>query len=394
MPSSAAKVMAAGGGTRMAEADDVSDLIGRIYDAALDASLWPAVLGEACRFLDCVSGTLNSYDISRSSLAINASWGYDPHYVQLLLDHYIHINPMKNLSLQTEVGDVSSVSRLAEYATLLETPFWREWAKPQGYIDAMEAKLDKTPTASAALTLIRHESTGLVDETALRRLRLLYPHFRRAVLIGKVIDLKRVEAAAFADVIDGMIAAIFLVDPTGRIVYANPSGQAMLAEADLFAAERTRLAARDASADRSLRAALDAIETGREDQIGAKGIAVPLVAPGGERFIAHVLPLTSGARRAAGLHYAAVAAVFVRRAELEPIAAFETLQKEFRLTPNEVRVLEAVVEINGAAAIGAVLGMSEATVKTHLHHIFEKTGAERQADLVRLVAGYSSPLNR
>ncbi len=271
MPSSAAKVKAAGGGTRMAEADDVSDLIGRIYDAALDASLWPAVLGEACRFLDCVSGTLNSYDISRSSLAINASWGYDPHYVQLLLDHYIHINPMKNLSLQTEVGDVSSVSRLAEYATLLETPFWREWAKPQGYIDAMEAKLDKTPTASAALTLIRHESTGLVDETALRRLRLLYPHFRRAVLIGKVIDLKRVEAAAFADVIDGMIAAIFLVDPTGRIVYANPSGQAMLAEADLFAAERTRLAARDASADRSLRAALDAIETGREDQIGAKG---------------------------------------------------------------------------------------------------------------------------
>jgi DNA-binding CsgD family transcriptional regulator/PAS domain-containing protein len=379
---------------RMSEAEDVSDLICGIYDAALDASLWPAVLGETCRFVDCISGTLNSYDIARSSLAINASHGYDPHYVQLLLDHYIHINPLKNRSLQTEIGDVSSVSGLADYAALMETPFWREWAKPQGYIDAMEAKLDKTPTASAALTVIRHESAGRVDEDALRRLRLLYPHFRRAVVIGKVIDLKRVEAAAFADVIDGMIAGIFLLDATGRIVYANPSGQAMLGDGELFAPDRARLTPRDPVADRGIREVLAAVDGDGEAKLGGGGIAIPLAGANGGRHIAHVLPLTSGARRAAGLHYAAVAAVFVRKAELEPLSAFETMQKTFRLTPNEVRVLEAVVEINGAAAIGAVLGMSEATVKTHLHHIFEKTGAERQADLVRLVAGYASPVSR
>jgi DNA-binding CsgD family transcriptional regulator len=84
----------------------------------------------------------------------------------------------------------------------------------------------------------------------------------------------------------------------------------------------------------------------------------------------------------------------VRKAALEPESAFETMQQKFRLTPNEVRVLQALVEINGAAAIGAVLGMSESTVKTHLHHLFEKTGAERQADLIRLVAGFASPLGR
>jgi DNA-binding CsgD family transcriptional regulator len=31
-------------------------------------------------------------------------------------------------------------------------------------------------------------------------------------------------------------------------------------------------------------------------------------------------------------------------------------------------------------------------VKTHLHRVFEKTGAKRQADLVKLMAGYASPL--
>jgi hypothetical protein len=31
-------------------------------------------------------------------------------------------------------------------------------------------------------------------------------------------------------------------------------------------------------------------------------------------------------------------------------------------------------------------------VKTHLQHVFEKTDTNRQADLVKLVAGYMSPL--
>ena len=35
-----------------------------------------------------------------------------------------------------------------------------------------------------------------------------------------------------------------------------------------------------------------------------------------------------------------------------------------------------------------MLGISEATVKTHLHHVFEKTGTGRQADLIKLIAGY------
>jgi Bacterial regulatory proteins, luxR family len=41
---------------------------------------------------------------------------------------------------------------------------------------------------------------------------------------------------------------------------------------------------------------------------------------------------------------------------------------------------------------GVALGVSETTVKTHLQHVFEKTGTQRQADLVKLVAGYMSPL--
>jgi len=40
-----------------------------------------------------------------------------------------------------------------------------------------------------------------------------------------------------------------------------------------------------------------------------------------------------------------------------------------------------------------MLGVADTTVKTHLRRLFEKTGTNRQADLVKLVAGYSMPLS-
>jgi FixJ family two-component response regulator len=55
-------------------------------------------------------------------------------------------------------------------------------------------------------------------------------------------------------------------------------------------------------------------------------------------------------------------------------------------------VLLAIVEIGGVPAAAEVLGIAQTTVRTHLSRIYEKTGINRQADLVKLVAGFSSPL--
>jgi DNA-binding CsgD family transcriptional regulator len=70
----------------------------------------------------------------------------------------------------------------------------------------------------------------------------------------------------------------------------------------------------------------------------------------------------------------------------------EALAKQFKLTPAELRVLFALVEIGGVPEATEVLGISEATTRTHLRHLFEKTGTSRQAELVKLVAKYGTPL--
>jgi DNA-binding CsgD family transcriptional regulator len=54
--------------------------------------------------------------------------------------------------------------------------------------------------------------------------------------------------------------------------------------------------------------------------------------------------------------------------------------------------LFAIVQIGGVPDVAKMLGISQATVKTHLQRIFDKTGIARQADLVKLVAGFVGPI--
>ena len=225
-----------------------------------------------------------------------------------------------------------------------------------------------------------------------RRLRLIVPHLRRAVLVGRVIDLNTATAARFADALDGLTAGMFLVAATGTIVHANTSGHVMLASGDVLRAVDGRLVASDPDSDQALQEVLAAAAKG-DSAVGIRGISQSLVArPGSERYVAHVMPLTSGARRQAARYYAAAAVLFVHKVALQMPSAPEVIAKSYKLTPTELRVLLAIVQVGGVPETAEALGISENTVKTHLRHLFDKTGTGRQADLVKLVAGFSNPL--
>jgi len=375
----------------MTEPQQVSSLIGEIYDAALDPDLWPGVLEKGCRFVGGVASNLYSEDSAAKTGNIHYTWGVDRHYGRLYYDKYIKFNPFTTAQLFFDIEQITSVGDIMPYEEFRETLFYKEWAQPQGWVDAASAVLDKSATSYAAVSVIRHERDGLVDDETRWRMSLLVPHVRRAVLIGKVIELHKAEASTLADTLDGLTAGMFLVDKTGRIVHANENGHVMIGEARFVRAAGGRLVATDGRANQSLQDIFAAAECG-DDAVGVKGISVPLPARAGQEHVAHVLPLTAGMRRRAGASYAAVAAVFVRKATLDVPSPLETVAKRHRLTPSELRVLLAIVEIGGVPEVANALGISETTVKTHLRHLFEKTSTTRQADLVKLVARFANPL--
>ena len=72
----------------------LSTLIGEIYDAAIDPTLWAPTLGDAARFVGGHAAALFSKSAD-SLTGINAyDSGIDPHYTELYFQNYIKIDPL------------------------------------------------------------------------------------------------------------------------------------------------------------------------------------------------------------------------------------------------------------------------------------------------------------
>jgi DNA-binding CsgD family transcriptional regulator/PAS domain-containing protein len=376
----------------MDQAEQFSELIGEIYDAALDPSLWSDVLGKAGRF---VGGPVAAI-FAKSPTALTGtvyyhSSGKDPLYRKLYFNKYIKFDPFTTAQYFSDVEQPMAVADIMPYQEFLETRFYKEWVQPQGMVDAVTAVLDKSVTSAAMFGVFRYQSDGVVDDETRRRMRLIVPHIRRAVLIGRLIDLKAADAASLADILDGLSAGMCLVDAGGRIVHANAACHFILDAGDFLSTIGGRIVASDAKIDQALRELFAAAGSG-DAAIGIRGIALPLKAQDGSCYVAHVLPLTSGARRLAGIAYSATAALFICKVATQIRSAPEIIARAYNLTPTELRVLMAIVEVGGVPEVAVALGVAESTVKTHLGRLFVKTGTGRQADLVKIVAGFATPL--
>ncbi len=370
-----------------------SALIAEIYDAALDPSLWVDVLAKIAHFVGGSAATLFTGSAAKKSVY---DYGIDTHYRQLYFDHYINPDPATTGRFSADIDEPAAISDIIPYHEFLTTRFYREWAQPQGLVDFVICVLDKSTTNPAMIRVFRHQRDGAVDDQARRHMRLIGPHVRRSVLVGRLIDLETAETATYADVLDSIGAGVFLVDAGARIIHANIAGQVILKAGDFLRAVDGRLAAGDSAANKTLRGSFAAAGSG-DGAVGIKGIAVPLITRAGEHYVAQVLPLqvlplTSSKRLCASIIRPAVAALFVHKAALQAPTLPKTIARSYGLTPAELRVLLAIVELGGVPEVARALGLAASTVRTHILRLYKKTGAGREADLVKFVVGFRNPL--
>ena len=194
------------------------------------------------------------------------------------------------------------------------------------------------------------------------------------------------EATSLSDALDGLAASVFLLDAANRIVYLNQAAESMLDEGLVARKSGDAIVICDRTADSMLRKTGAAIVGG--ELLNQESIAIAVRGLDGQPYMAHVLPLTSGRRQKAGRSYQAVSALFLRSARFARPAAAQL----YSLTPAEVKTLVGIVELGSIPAAAKTHDVSRETIETHLKRIFEKTGASRQADLVKLLAGIISPL--
>jgi DNA-binding CsgD family transcriptional regulator len=361
----------------------LSEMIGSIYDCALNPEHWDTTLVELTAMFRCFQAMLVNFDLTQGRGAFAKIVGVEP-YWQARMDQY---NPelaswhRQYFASDWPQDEPQVRSRDIPPAVVEKSPMATEWGRPQGLVDTMALVLMHTPTRYAQLGMGRHEEFGLVTGREIALGRLLAPHVRRAVTISDVIDLKTVESAMANEALDMLRVGVVLTNHAGRILHANSAAETMLRASDPIRSAGGTIQANDAAATGELHSAI-ALADRNESGLGGMGLAVRLTHPGQPPKLAHVLPLK---QRNARLAPKAAAAVFIGPVSNGANAA-EAMAVAYDLTPTETRVLNALLAGLTLTESAEQVGIGKATARTHLANMFAKTGASRQAELMLLAS--------
>src|SRR5579884_1131252 len=365
--------------------------IAAIYDSAIDPAGWDNVVNRIVAATRSLSGALIIHEADTAHF--KALCNIDPFWADAYAKTYCKINPLAAAAAIIAPGELSAGTYLTQTDHFTASAFYNEFARPQGWADVVRIGLVRAPDVAARLVLHRPPDAVWVEPEKWQLLETLAPHLKRAAAIEGLLSRANAttESLAAADAAAGI--AVFLLAKDCRLLYANAKAEDILSRGLGFRYRHGRLAGPPV-----LNACLKAVARERAGPGGGEGNdgGTFELNRGADSLpaLAYVFPLA--ANRALSIFNVdrpaiAVLAVDPDAEHSDRIRGFTA---RFGLTPAETRVLEEIVGGNGLPAVGAQLGISYATVRTHLQHIFAKTGTGRQTELIRQFFGTTPPLTR
>lgn len=372
--------------------ETLTDIIGHVYDCVLEPQEWSRTLGLISSFGESAASSVVVRDRKSTSGISVFEHGADQSFLRLYFEKLVVSRaPDARQAALDQLGDVATMTMLAGEREPLNSDFYVKWVRPLGFRDVIGVLVLKSGKRIAWFSVVRSDIQSRFDERDVRQLGLLSPHICRALLISDALELQTVAAARLEETVDKLSTGIVLTEDLGRISYMNSSAEAVLKKGAALKSRDGRLVATRSGAREALSRALEQSVSGRAPASTGQ-YAVPLPDEDGAGLIANILPLQWREGRNPLGQMPGAAAVIIQDPAESPRPPLEALAELYGLTAAEQKVLEFVAEGITPQEAADKLSVSLATVKTHLQHVFAKTGTGRQADLVRLVAQATAPI--
>jgi DNA-binding CsgD family transcriptional regulator len=369
-------------------AQALSDTIGAIYDCALDPQRWFDAIRRIDELCESPAGGICVHDLKNVQNTFLFEVGYSKEFSETFQKHY-EGSPLAAASILGSVGEVNTLARMGPVEELFESRFYREALKPFGLLDFIGFMALRTGERIATIHASRGERQPRYGDRDMSLFRLLSPHVCRTLAISDALDIRTLRSEMLAATLDGLAAGVFLLARDGRVVYLNAAAERRLKVGNALRTANGRLVPTDPAARDALAKAI--AEATQNDEGDAQSRSFGLPDPGGAGLVATLLPLDRENRARIVAPFTASVAVFVQEPAQVPMFPGEAFARLYGLTGGELRVLLALAQGLGGKEAADMLGIGEPTVRTHLQHMFSKTGTSRQAELLQLLQSAAPP---
>jgi DNA-binding CsgD family transcriptional regulator len=361
-----------------------------IYEAVPDSDLWPTALTRLADTLGAAQIAMPSAD-RRANIATAIAPRLDPDLLASFKEYWAFRDPVFGRAILRSAGEIYTLDSLMPREEFAATPVFNELWRPArwGFATAF-ASLVADDQFSALVCISNAPGKDSLTEEQLRRFESIARHLSRALRISRQLWKLELKHLTPTEGFDTLSRCVLLVDASDRVVLANAAAKAALDARDgIFLCDGRLAVAGSPDALQKLVASC----ARRSLEIGGPGGELK-VARDSFRSPLHVMiaPLRSNTRLPdlpwIGLG-SPVAIVTVTDRDLDWRRRQMNLRRRFDLTSTEATFAAEILRGDGRKAAALRCGISEATAKTHLKNIFEKTGTHRQAELVRLLLGAS-----
>jgi DNA-binding CsgD family transcriptional regulator len=362
---------------------NISELIDEIYAAAVAPEQWHQVLDRIAHIVDgegsilFVEGPEGLRWISSGAIRplvqewVDGEWGRRNERIKRFM-------PRHEPRFLTDFDGFT----LDE---LEREPLYTEFLRPRG-LGWYAGTAIRLPTGGTAMFSIEKAyRKGPVQQQEVQLLDSLRPHLVRSVALAANAALLRVQTVIAALRHAGMAAAVLRRD--GSVVEAHDyflrSGPAVLI---------TRSSKISFSSDTAQKTLHDSLAAAARDPAShdPQPIVVSNADPGGA-LVAHIIPMVQFRH---DVFLGSTSFLVVTSFEKKHLPDERLFMQLFQLTPTEARVVGRLLQGESVKEIARAQDVATNTIRMQLKSVFAKTGVNRQAQLVSLLAMHGSRLGR
>ena len=373
------------------KAETAATIIGQIYDCVFQPQSWQGLLKLISSTGENAGSSIVVYDRWGTGRSRVFEHGADQSRLRVYFEKLatMKLTPGGRSHLRS-VGDVTTLTMLCGEQESLEHDFYVRWIKPSGFRDMIGVLVLKSGKHLAWFSVARTEIQARYRPADLEFMDWLSPHICRAFTMADIFDLQAIRVEQLEQTVDALSTGVFLADRSG-ITYMNSAAKKLIDRGRMLKLKNNRLtAAKFHAADTLAHAVSASIDGIAPVKSGSHIIPIPDEDGGG--LLANVLPLNWQKAQNPLAGIPGSAAIFIQDASQQPLFPGASFAKLYGLTPAELRVSLEIAQGQSLQDLTEFLGVSANTIKTHLKHIFAKTGVTRQGDLARLVMMSTPPV--